>query len=511
MIIRGGIDSSTGYGMTYSDDPIWATKNWCGILLMKQAVKDQNNLYFITKPKKMKHYLNILSIFLIALIAFQCQESAEQTYEEGLPKEVVESIEKRIAEGMTPSIAIALIDSSGVQYFNFGKTAEGGKPVDENTIYEIGSISKVFTGILLAQQVLDGDIKLDDDISTLLPDSISVPTMGGTAITFGHLSDHTSGLPRMPDNFAPANPNNPYADYSVEQMYTFVSTYEPVRAVGAEYEYSNFAQGLLGHMLAEHQNTTYEDLMVQTIAEPLEMNDTRINFTKSMRDHLALGHAGKEVVENWDIPTLAGAGGIRSSSSDMAKFISANLGYVNTPLDKAMEMSHEPRHSKANGMSVGMGWHIKPGTQGDVIWHNGGTGGYRTFVGFVKDAGKGVVLLTNAATDSDDIGFHLLDSGSSLKEIQGESDAVEVAEATLEKYVGVYALQPEFNITITKEGRQLYGQATGQQRFEMYPENDTSFFLTVVEAKVTFQMEEDSVKSLTLFQAGQEMPGKKVE
>jgi len=459
----------------------------------------------------MKRNLKILPILLMAFTTFQCQESVEQTDNQALPEEVAKTIEKRIDEGITPSVALAIIDSSGVQYFNFGKTAQEGKPVDENTIYEIGSISKVFTGILLAQQVLNGEINLDDDIARLLPNSISVSTMGDTKITFGHLTDHTSGFPRMPDNFAPANPNNPYADYTVDQMYTFVSTYQPVRSVGAEYEYSNFAQGLLGHLLAKNKNTDYEDLMVQTIAEPLEMNDTRIEFTEGMKENLALGHSGNKVVENWDIPTLAGAGAIRSSSSDMAKFISANLGYTNTALHEAMELSHEPRHSKANGMSVGMGWHIKQGEQGDVVWHNGGTGGYRTFVGFVKETGRGVVLLTNSSISSDDIGFNLLDSGSALAEMQFSSEAVEVPEATLGKYVGVYELQPEFKITITKEGTQLLGQATGQEKFEIFPENDTTFFLTVVEAKITFQLNEDSVQSLTLFQGGQEILGKKIE
>ena len=459
----------------------------------------------------MKRYLKSLTILLFAFIAFQCHESVKQTDEQVLPTEVLETIEKRINEGVTPSIALAIIDSSGIQYFNFGNTAEDGKPVDENTIYEIGSISKVFTGILLAQQVLNGDINLDDDIASLLPDSISVPTMGNTKITFGHLTEHTSGLPRMPDNFAPANPNNPYADYTVDQMYTFVSSYQPVRAVGAEYEYSNFAQGLLGHLLVKNKNTDYEDLMVQTIAEPLEMNDTRIEFTEGMKENLALGHSGNKVVENWDIPTLAGAGAIRSSSSDMAQFISANLGYTNTALHEAMELSHEPRHSKANGMSVGMGWHIKQGEQGDVVWHNGGTGGYRTFVGFVKETGRGVVLLTNSSISSDDIGFNLLDSGSKLAEMQFSSEAVEVPEATLKKYVGVYELQPELKITITKEGTQLSGQATGQDKFEIFPEDDSTFFLTVVEAKITFQLKEDSVQSMTLFQGGQEILGKKIE
>ena len=115
-------------------------------------------------------------------------------------------------------------------------------------------------------------------------------------------------------------------------MYEFISNYQPVRTVGSEYEYSNIAQGLLGHLLAMNKNSTYEELMVQTIANPLDMNDTRIELTQRMKENLALGHSGGKVVENWDIPTLAGAGAIRSSTSDMAKFVSANLGYVNTPL-----------------------------------------------------------------------------------------------------------------------------------------------------------------------------------
>ncbi len=458
----------------------------------------------------MKNYRKSLTIILIACTAIQCQENTQQTDNQSLSTEVLETIEKRINEGITPSMALAIIDSSGIQYFNFGNTTENGKPVDENTIYEIGSISKVFTGLLLAHQVVNGEINLDDNITTLLPDSISIPIMGDTEITFGHLTDHTSGLPRLPDNFAPANPHNPYADYTEEQMYAFVSSYRPVRAVGAEYEYSNLAQGLLGHLIAKKKHTTYEDLMVQTIAEPLEMNNTRIEFTESMKENLALGHSGDKVVENWDIPTLAGAGAIRSSSSDMAKFISANLGYINTELYEAMELSHKPRHSKANGMSVGMGWHIKKGMQGDVIWHNGGTGGYRAFAGFVKETGRGVVLLTNSSTGSDDIGFHLLDSGSQLAEMQYKSDAVELSDSTLEKYVGTYELTPQFQIIISKEGTQLFGQATGQEKFEMFPENDTAFFLTVVEAKITFQLKEDSVQSLTLFQGGQEILGKRL-
>ncbi len=459
----------------------------------------------------MKRYQFTLIILLISVISCRCQEGRQKNEKDGLPHEIIKTIENRIEGGITPSIALAIIDSSGVQYYNFCKTSEDGTEADENSIYEIGSISKVFTGILLAQQVLDGDLRLQDKINDLLPDSIKVPVMGDKEITLGDLTDHTSGLPRMPENFAPANPNNPYADYTVAQMYEFISDYQPTRKVGAQYEYSNLAQGLLGHLLAMNRNTTYEELMIQTIANPLEMHDTRIEFTPSMLEHLAMGHSGGRVVENWDIPTFAGAGGIRSSSADMAKFISANLGYVKTPLAEAMELSHQVRHHKAGNMSVAMGWHIRKGESGDVIWHNGGTGGYRAFIGFVKETGVGVVLLTNASVDNDDIGFYLLDSGSELAEVQAKSDAVDLPEATLEQYVGVYELLPEFKIRITKEGNQLFGQVTGQGRFEMYPENDTDFFLTVVKAEITFQLKEDIVESLTLYQGGQTIVGKKIE
>jgi CubicO group peptidase (beta-lactamase class C family) len=460
----------------------------------------------------MKRYSITCILLLLAFFHYTCQQSPKKFDQEGLPPEVVETIYKRVAEGVTPSMALALIDSSGVRYFNFGKTAADGNAVDENTIYEIGSISKVFTGILLAQQVLNGALRLDDPINEFLPDSVVVPVLiGSTEITFGNLTDHTSGLPGMPDNFEPANPNNPYADYTVEQLYEFISTYTPTRAVGTAYEYSNLAQGLLGQLLAKNKNTNYEALMVETIANPLDMNDTRIELTEQMKKHLALGHSGGQVVENWDIPTLAGAGAIRSSTADMAKFIAANLGYRNTKLAKAMELSHKTRHDKAGDMSVAMAWHIKKGAHGAVIWHNGGTGGYRTFAGFIKESGKGVVLLTNSSRGADDIGFHLLDPESKLETLKFKSDAVVVPETTLEKYVGVYELEPEFTITLTKETTHLFAQATGQEKFEIYAENDTLFFQPSIGVELSFQHTEGNVEGLTLIQGGQKIPGKKIE
>jgi D-alanyl-D-alanine-carboxypeptidase/D-alanyl-D-alanine-endopeptidase len=545
-----------------------------------------------------------------------------------LPEDVLANIKKRIENGHTPSVAVGIIDKNGARYYNFGTKTLNGAPVDEHTIYEIGSISKVFTAILLAQAVQDGKLKLDDPIKKYLPADVKVPTRNEAQITLGHLSDHTSGLPRMPGNFSPANPANPFADYTVKQLYEFISGYELTRDIGEKYEYSNLAVGLLGHLLAMQAGTTYEELMIKTIARPLGMNETKNTFNDKMKKNLAMGYSQGKQVENWDLPTLAGAGAIRSSTSDMLKFLAANMGLTKTSLRQAMDKSHEVRHDKAGASRVGLGWHIMKGKNGDVISHGGGTGGYRTFAGFVKETGMGVVVFTNSNAGADDIGFHLLNPDAPLQTIKpsaanemrdviekqgieagiaqyykrkktnlgtydfnetalndlgysymdknlpvalavlklaveqfptssnaydsyGEAllkngqkelaienykksvelnpantsgiealkklgvnldfSNIDVPESTLDTYLGTYELQPGFNIEVTREGKQLFTQATGQSRFEVYPKSQTEFYLKVVVAQISFNIVEGKVESLTLFQNGRSMKGKKVK
>lgn len=365
----------------------------------------------------MKYLFTIFIIVLCALIIALCTlpSFAQKT----LPAEVVASINARISNGYSPSIAIGIIDKDGPQYYLFGTKTVGGQPVNEHTIYEIGSISKTFTGILLAQMVQNGQMKTDDPAQKYLPAAVTLPTRNGQQITLGHLSDHTSALARMPTNFTPKDPANPYADYSVEQMYAFLNGYTLPRDIGAQYEYSNLAQGLLGHILSLKAGTSYEALMLSKIATPLSMKETKITFDEKMKQNLAMGYSNGVQVSNWDIPTLAGAGAIRSSIHDMLIYLAANLGLKKSKLYPAMQLSHQVRHDKPGGSNrVGLGWHISKGAEGDVIWHNGGTGGYRTFAGFVQETGKGVVILTNSDKGADDLGFHLLNSADKLIEVK---------------------------------------------------------------------------------------------
>jgi len=355
----------------------------------------------------------------ITIILFFLTGFIPKTYAQtGISEDVRNNIKARVDNEINTGIVVGFIDANGIQYFSYGvKSLKTNEPVNEYSVFEIGSITKTFTAILLANQVLKGEAKLDDPLQNYLPSGVTAPTRNGAAISLVHLSNHTSSLPRMPDNFHPANPANPFADYSEKQLYDFLNNYKLTRDIGSEYEYSNYAVGLLGHVLATNKKVTYEQLMIDVIARPLNLNDTRIAFTPKMKANLAMGHNEGMQVENWDLSTLAGAGAIRSTTVDMVKFISANMGKSKSNLYPAMKLSHQNSRVEGSKPMVGLGWHIIPG-EVEIIWHNGGTGGYRTFAGFIKDGEKGVVVLSNSNASVDDIGVHLLNPKSPLQPIK---------------------------------------------------------------------------------------------
>ncbi len=547
-----------------------------------------------------------------------------------LPEEVLREAEKRIADEIYPGLVIGIVDQTGSQIIAFGAKSHHGESVDEHTVFEIGSITKTFNGIMLAYLDLADSLKINDPVSKYLPDDVTMPSRDNTEITLGHLADHTSALPRLPDNMLPSNPMDPYADYSDELLYAFLSAHTLRRDIGAEYEYSNFAQGLLGHVLARRMGMSYEDLVLDLIAGPLGMQDTRIALSRRMQENLATGHHEGSHMPGWHFDAMAGAGAIRSTASDMLYYLAANLGHLESPLFPAMKLSHEQRHNKAGTISVGLGWHIIDGAYGAIYSHGGGTGGYRTFAGFVKETGRGVIVMTNTTADADDIALFLLGGipemrtirphiasvirrvietkgaeaawgtyfdhkesegdrydfsemrldqlgyaylrngdidaamsvfqinmnahpnssnvylsmaevmladgqqeeavrhyGKSLELNPGNTNAIamlknlgidyeprapEVDEETLEAYTGTYELIPGFNIVISREGTQLYGQATGQDRFELHAASVTRFYLQVTDAQIEFNKNDaGDIDSLTLYQAGQVIPGRRVE
>jgi CubicO group peptidase (beta-lactamase class C family) len=296
-------------------------------------------------------------------------------------------------------------------------------------------------------------------------------------------------------------------------MYDFLSGYTLTRDIGAKYEYSNLGMGLLGHALALRAGTSYFDLLRQRILEPLGMKDTRITLTPELQGRLALGHDGRGlVVANWDIPTLAGAGALRSTVNDMFSYLAANLDSTSKPLGRILATTHVSRTATGNSaMTVGLGWHIITGPADTITWHNGGTGGYRSFMGFDRAKGIGVIVLTNSAVGSDDVGLHLLNPAVPLVKPPVERTAVTVAPAVLARYPGVYQLQPDFTLTVTVRGDTLWVEPTGQPNGPVQAESDTVFFVKGADITVTFEIDgTGKVTGLTLRQGGATIPALRI-
>jgi serine-type D-Ala-D-Ala carboxypeptidase/endopeptidase len=363
------------------------------------------------------------------------------------PDSVIQALlQQRVSDGRAAGIVVGLIDSDGSTRILSAGTAGPGRALGGESIFEIGSITKVFTGVLLADMARRGVVALDEPVARLLPSEVTVPSRGGLQVTLEQLSSQNSGLPRLPDNLRPADPRNPYADYTVAHLYEFLARYALPRDPGAQFEYSNLGVGLLGHALALRAGTSYEALLRERILGPLGMEDTGITLSPSARARVALPHeAFGDTVPLWDLPTLAGAGALRSTTHDMLTFAQAALRGSGAVPD-AIRAAMRPR-APAGGpaMSVGLGW-IRLAVAGDtIVWHNGGTGGSRSFLGVRSAAGTAVVLLTNSGgTGSDDLALHLLNPALPLA--PSPRQAVDVSATILVTCVGICERAPSFRL-----------------------------------------------------------------
>lgn len=425
-------------------------------------------------------------------------------------------IQSRVEENRAVGIVLGVLEADGstliVSYGDPGPTA---RELSGQSIFEIGSITKVFTGILLADMVAKGEVSLTDPVSKYLPDGVTMPSQGGQEITLLDLATHHSALPRLPDNMSPADATNPYTDYTVEMMYAFLSDHELRRDIGSEYEYSNLAVGLLGHVLARVGGGSYEDVVRERILEPLGMSMTGITLSADMQDWMIAGHNQQGmVVPLWDLPTLAGAGALRSNVEDMLVFVAANARAPESALERSMHDSHEIQKSINAEMGIGLNWHVQHVGDETIVWHNGGTGGFRTFIGFDPISRVGVVVLTNSGHGADDIGRHLINPKVPLApapEALKERIEVEISADILSALVGEYELAPSFSIVVTLEDGLLYAQATGQSKFALFAESETEFFLKIVDAQITFKKDDSGdVTGMILHQNGANTPGRKV-
>ena len=426
-----------------------------------------------------------------------------------LPADVVANVEARVEAGENEGVFVGVVGPEGTRTASFGRlAADRAEAPDAATLFEIGSVTKVLTALLLVEMVEHGEVILDDPIASYLPDTLDVAF--GDRVTLEHLATHTSGLPRLPTNLVFEDPTDPYAAYSAEDLYAFLEGHRLEREPGARYEYSNLGMGLLGHLLARRAGTTYEALLRERVLDPLGLDDTAVTLSTEQQARLAPGHSDGRRTANWTFDALGGAGALRSTGADMLRFVGAALGLVETPLADDLAALQEVRGPGGeDSVAVALGWHVRTTPNATVTAHGGGTGGYRSFVGFDPAARRGVVVLTNSDADLQDVAYHLLDPAVPLVP---PVETADVPADVLARYVGTYALAPDFVIVVTREGERLYAQATGQQAFRLYPSSETEFFLRPVEARVTFRVgEAGTVEGLTLHQNGRDMPAVKTE
>jgi len=343
------------------------------------------------------------------------------TYKE-ISAQVKNFIFDQIVNKSKAAIVIGFVDPNGTKIFSFGNMSTAHNiPVNQNTLFNIGSITKTFTTLLLADMVTQGIVNLNDPIEKFLPPSVNVPQFNGKKITLEDLADHTSGLPEWPSNVwlnntvGDINPN-----YNATQLYQALSDTKLTREPGSQVQYSSFGIGLLGHILSlKSGGIPFEQLVKDRILDVLGMNDTKIALSQNeTNNRFSVGHLGGKEIITPRIPTiLADSGAFRSTAPDMLKYVSANLGLIHTKLDDAMQLGHLIRHTSiiANPMNYsefrGLGWRVLTNFGTETITHTGAINGWNAFAGFIPTKQVGVIAMCSCdSTDADmgSFGFVLL-------------------------------------------------------------------------------------------------------
>ncbi|MCH9659236.1 beta-lactamase family protein [archaeon] len=326
-----------------------------------------------------------------------------------IPDTLKKSIRERVDNGTHVSLFVGIIDEDGTDQYYYGNVAKDEELIDENTVFETGSISKVLTSLILADMVERGEVSLDDPIDKFLPENVKTPTWNGQKITLWNLATHTSGLPVMP-NYPPNPDLDKEYEYSKDGLYEYLADYEMSREIGSQYEYSNTGGSLLGHVLSLQAGKTYEQALKERILDKLGMDSTCVHQCDEIRDRFAKPHnpLGELVDEVGLDEDMAGAGGVKSSGKDLLVLLSHAMSLKNSELKEVFVMTQTPNHQINELLSIGLGWHIIEKNEQTIILHNGATDGFASFFGFDPDSNQGVVVLTNSHALVDNIGLELL-------------------------------------------------------------------------------------------------------
>lgn len=351
---------------------------------------------------------------LAAVTAAQSPEAAD-------PKGMLDfksMMTEELTSSQLRSLCVAIIADDQVVFSHcIGDATDDHQPATPQTVYQIGSMTKVFTAALLVTLRERGEVTLDDPIEKYVPAGVTLPSdpRGEARIRLWHLATHSSGLPRLPVNLR-GSKDDPYSDYTIDLLWAGLGKIRLAYPTGGGNEYSNLGAALLGQVLSRAANAPYEALIAREILEPLQMRDTSFALSADQQSRAAQGHDGKgNAVPDWNLAAMAPAGGLYSTLEDVSKFITwqlrAGQAEVSPLSGGALRLMQSP-HSidREHKMAFGLGWVLKSGPPdiGDTVWHNGMTGGHASWAGMAPEMGVGVIVLTNSARSVDAFGERVL-------------------------------------------------------------------------------------------------------
>lgn len=287
------------------------------------------------------------------------------------------------------SILVGVVTPFETKVISFGETTN----LNDKTVFEIGSVTKGFVGLALAQAAIDGKVK----IATAYNDNsgLSLPKVGNREVTWIDLANHTSGLPRIPDNMKPKDQLQPYLDYDQTLLESFLASYKPKYPAGSQHEYSNTGAGIVGIGLEKLYGKNFVEVLQQTITTPLKMNDTQVFLSEEQYSRITPVFLNGDQVPYWQWnkdSALQGAGALKSTMTDMIKFLKVMMGVEGQNLLPSVKLATQATWSNGNS-SVALFWNRL--NQENIVWHNGGTYGSSSFIGFDPDKLVGIVVLAN--------------------------------------------------------------------------------------------------------------------
>ncbi|MEM7610920.1 MAG: serine hydrolase [Pseudomonadota bacterium] len=406
-------------------------------------------------------------------------------------------LNSQVSDGQSLAISAALLQGGKVSYMQAGKLSpDDDRTPDSHTQFQIGSITKSFTNLLLADMIARGDVAYDTTVGELLADEIRIANPAVAEITLLQLATHTSGLPRLPANLTPSNPLDPYAGYDEKALLAAVSNARDKQTLGDHYGYSNFGVGLLGYLLGRVHGDGYQAALAEYVLEPQGL--ARTAFV--VKDNVSAGFRDGQVVPDWGLDVLDGAGSLWSSAEDMMRLAQIQLGIEKSPLKQERSAGLQQVASTGSGFAVTPVWHVADSTDGKVYWHNGGTGGFWSFFGFRPDTGDALLIMVSGDSDPTSVGLDWF----------GWQSMEATPPVVADDVSGQYELTPNVGIGVFQNNGVVFAQLTGQSPLPLDQVDESWYASNAVDASLRFVRDEGAVVAVELVQNGAIQRARKV-